>query len=334
MARALKAAGNPGGMDYLRAYVMLGLLLGTLPPIDPPQPDELPDPALEPPDAAFEPTDLDPGTGEPDDNDDSVLPSDVAPDWPPLPAGLPCADPSRRASPSLLRGQPAEGLLDVLLPWSAYTGTSTEPAELGRYGPVTPGQSSELLRLAPRHPGTQWRIVLTDEHGHAQAVERFRLSRLARGDPLAGPLTRAVVGRLTVTIPEQLTATGCTPFTGDPLRDALLRAAVRARARAGRADTSAAYRPPPLLREYVCARDITCTFPTCRQPAWRTDLDHTVPWHRGGATSSSNLGARCRTHHKIKQLASWQLEQSMAGAFAWTTPAGNTYTTEPRCYAI
>jgi hypothetical protein len=375
MARALKAAGNPGGMDYLRAYVMLGLLLGTLPPIDPapgapsdaspptddppgsplPPDDPLPrddppgspvppdDPPLpnqpadldpEPPDAAFEPADLDRGGREPDDDDDSVLPSDVAPAWPPLPAGLPYGDTSRRADLSLLQGHPPEGLLDVLLPWSAYTGTSSEPAVLGRYGPVTPCQSSELLSLAPTHPGTQWRIVLTDEHGHAQAVERFRLSRLARGDPLAGPLARAVVGRLTVTMPEQLATAGCTSFAGDLLRDALLRAAVRARARAGRADESAAYRPPPRLREFVCARDITCTFPTCRQPAWRTDLDHTVPWHRGGATSSSNLGARCRTHHKIKQLSGWKLEQSIAGAFAWTTPAGNTYTTGPRRYAI
>jgi hypothetical protein len=306
------------------------------PPNDSPLPNEPLDLDLEPPDAAFEPADLDPGagTGEPDDDDDAVSPSDVAPAWPPLPAGLPYPGTSRGAGLSLLQGLPPEGLLDVLLPWSAYTGTSAEPAVLGRYGPVTPCQSAELLGLAPRHPGTQWRIVLTDRHGHAQAVERFRLSRLTRGDPLAGPLTRAVVGRLTVTIPEQFAATGCTPSTGDSLRDALLRAAVRARARAGRADTSAAYRPPPRLREYVAARDITCTFPTCRQQAWRTDLDHTVPWHRGGATSSSNLGARCRTHHKIKQLPGWKLEQSMAGAFAWTTPAGNTYTTGPRRYAI
>jgi hypothetical protein len=84
----------------------------------------------------------------------------------------------------------------------------------------------------------------------------------------------------------------------------------------------------------VVARDITCTFSGCRQPAWRTDLDHTVPWHHGGATSSANLGARCRTHHQIKQLSGWKLEQSPAGAFAWTTPAGNTYTTTPRRYPV
>jgi len=375
MARALKAAGNPGGLDYLRAYVMLGLLLGTLPPggpptspaepaprepaprepaprepeppVDPPLPAEPADPSPEPPESRSadpglgqpesRPADPDPGI-EPDDEDDSVLPADLTPAWPPLPAGLAGTGTSRRDRPSRANGPPGEGLLDVLLPWSAYNGTSTEPAMLGRYGPVTPSQSSELLGLATRHRGTQWRIVLTDERGRARAVERFRLSRLARGDPLAGPLTSPVVGRLTVTIPDRMATPGAAPATGELVRDALVRAAVRASIRAAHADgstsTSSSYRPSPRLREYVSARDITCTFPTCRQPAWRTDLDHTVPWHRGGATSSSNLGARCRTHHKIKQLSGWKLEQSPAGAFVWTTPAGNSYTTEPRCYPI
>lgn len=373
MARALKAAGNPGGLDYLRTYVMLGLLLGTLPPIapapgappdappptdDPPcsplPPDESsaaadrpatmepvasagPPTAHEPPSdppPPHEPAAPDPSIGEAD-GDDSGFPADVAPAWPPLPVGLLRAGTNRRDGISPLPGRPPEGLLDVLLPWSAYVGASAEPALLGRYGPVTPCQSSELLGLATAHPGTQWRIVLTDEHGRARAVERFRLSRLARGDPVAGSLTGSVLGRLTVTIPDDVVATArCTPSTGDLLRDALLRAAARTCARARGACASTAYRPPLRLREYVIARDITCTFPTCRQPAWRTDLDHTVPWHRGGATSSSNLGARCRTHHKVKQLSGWKLEQSVAGAFSWTTPAGNTYTTEPRRYPV
>src|SRR5215472_3529870 len=110
MARALKAAGNPGGLDYLRACVMLGLLLGTLPPggpptspaepaprelaprepeppVDPPLPAEPADPSPEPPESRpadpgldqpeSRPADPDPDPGiEPDDEDDSVLPAD------------------------------------------------------------------------------------------------------------------------------------------------------------------------------------------------------------------------------------------------------------------
>jgi Domain of unknown function (DUF222) len=436
MARALKAAGNPGGLDYLRAYVMLGLLLGTLPPIPPapgarpdspppdapppdtppdtppdappdapppadepdappladesdapppdaPPPDEnqpdssqppgepleppgepppsahetalgQPEPPLDPPvtngpssddqaliDPAFEP-DPGPGIGEGANDDDSVLPLDVAPAWPPLPAGLPSSGISRRPctgadqedADSPGKERPPDGLLDVLLPWSAYTGASTEPAVLGRYGPVTPDQSAELLSLATRHTGTQWRIILTDEHGHAQAVERLRRARPGRGDPMMGPPFSPTIGRITVTVPDHLATTSWTSPSGDQIRDALLGAAFRAHGRAAHAGATTAYRPPPRLREYVIARDITCTFPVCRQPAWRTDLDHTVPWHLGGPTASCNLGARCRTHHKIKQLPGWKLDQSLAGAFAWTTPAGNRYLTEARCYPL
>jgi hypothetical protein len=43
LARAMKASGAGGGTDYLRAYIYLGLLLGTLPPIPPPADGGQPD---------------------------------------------------------------------------------------------------------------------------------------------------------------------------------------------------------------------------------------------------------------------------------------------------
>jgi len=97
---------------------------------------------------------------------------------------------------------------------------------------------------------------------------------------------------------------------------------------------SAAYRPPRRLREYVAARDKTCRFDTCGQPAWRTDLDHTIAWQRGGLTCSCNLGGCCRTHHKIKQLHGWHLDQPQPGFFRWTTPAGRSYEVGPDHYPV
>jgi hypothetical protein len=98
------------------------------------------------------------------------------------------------------------------------------------------------------------------------------------------------------------------------------------------ADESEAYRPPPRIREYVIARDLTCTFPTCAQPAWRADLDHTTPYDDGGRTCRCNLGGRCRKHHILKQHPRWALTQNPDGTFTWTTPAGRTYTTTPHSY--
>jgi hypothetical protein len=79
----------------------------------------------------------------------------------------------------------------------------------------------------------------------------------------------------------------------------------------------------------VIARDLTCRFPYCGQPAWRGDLDHTHPWHKGGRTCRCNLGPLCRFHHILKQLLGWSLTQPRPGVFQWTTPAGRVYTVEP-----
>jgi hypothetical protein len=91
------------------------------------------------------------------------------------------------------------------------------------------------------------------------------------------------------------------------------------------------YRPPVTIRDLIEARDQTCRFPGCRQPAWRGDLDHTTPFHRGGLTCPCNLGPLCRRHHQLKQQQGWALVQARPGTFHWKTPAGRIHaTTAPR----
>ncbi len=164
--------------------------------------------------------------------------------------------------------------------------------------------------------------------------------------------TTGVVGRVTVTVraswlgtPLAADLTGPAPLP--QIGAAVLRAAARA-AEAARADAEAnaaaggcahsgasdLYRPPPRIRELVAARDRTCRYITCGQPAWRTDLDHTEPWHKGGLTCSCNLGGCCRTHHKLKQRPGWRLDQPEPGVFRWMTPAGRTYLTRPDPYPV
>ena len=186
--------------------------------------------------------------------------------------------------------------------------------------------------------------------------------------PLAGPST---AGRVTLTITQDtitalrkggagLTATtrslaGAGPPSGtgppgntgsaDRIIAAALRTADRALQRAlvlAEADAAAggcahiaasdAYRPPPRLREYVIARDLTCRSPVCGQPAWRADLDHTIPWEDSGLTCSCNLGGACRRDHQLKQQPRWKLAQVKPGWFEWTAPSGRTYTSEPATY--
>jgi hypothetical protein len=81
-------------------------------------------------------------------------------------------------------------------------------------------------------------------------------------------------------------------------------------------------------------RDLTCRFPSCRQPAWRGDLDHTRPYDQGGLTCGCNLGGLCRRHHMLKQHPDWRLTQSQPGIFQWTTPTGRRYAVTPEIHPV
>jgi Domain of unknown function (DUF222) len=285
--------------------------------------------------------------GRAEDTEEDDRAEGPSPDWPPLPAQLP-AGPTGQPGQSR-PGRPPPGLLDLVVPWSALAGHTAEAGHLNRIGPVTRLQARQLLVLAARSPHTEWRVVITDNDGRAVAVERDRPGwHLASSTAEAA--TTGVVGRVTIAIRESWLGTprAADPAGPSPIREItamVLRAAARAadRARSERpsqtqagacahALASDSYRPPPRIRDFVSIRDVTCRFRTCGQPAWRTDLDHTVPWQKGGLTCSCNLGGCCRTHHKIKQLPGWRLEQPRPGVFRWTTPAGRSYEVAPDPY--
>jgi hypothetical protein len=56
------------------------------------------------------------------------------------------------------------------------------------------------------------------------------------------------------------------------------------------------YRPAQRTRDYLAARDDVCVFPTCSQPAYRCEPDHTIPFNQGGRTRRDNLALTCRRH--------------------------------------
>ena len=85
------------------------------------------------------------------------------------------------------------------------------------------------------------------------------------------------------------------------------------------------YEPPQDLQDFLIARDRTCRFPGCRQPAHLSDLDHAIPWNEGGTTSANNLGSLCRRHHNLKTHHGWQLINQPDGACTWISPAGHKY---------
>jgi hypothetical protein len=303
-------------------------------PCDPPDDDD-------PPDDGDPPCDMDQGGwASSDDDDEGVGTDSQASAWPPIPPALP-------PGPAALKGlRPAQGgLLDLTVPWSTLIGESGEPGYLTRLGPITPGQARHLAELAAADPAIPWKTIVTSSDGTAIGIARVPRLSLPTNS-LQGPGAKARLLRLvSVTIcPDQQVLV---PESGLPMiYQRTLRAAARAAEQArlqAAADAAAggcahtlaspAYQPPPLLREYIDARDGTCRFPTCRQPVWRCDLDHCIPYHKGGRTCRCNLGGLCRFHHLLKQHQLWRLIQPTPGSFAWTTPAGRTYYTEPDSHA-
>ena len=289
----------------------------------------------------------------PADHEDVPAAQGAPPSWPdlPLPGDVPapgCAPswPGNRGSP-LTKPQ---ARLTVTVPWRTLAGLSGEPGNLCWLGPVTPLTAQMLARTAATDPTCDWRVIVTGRGGQAIAVTRVRRSRGRRSGAASG-----LIGRITLTIPTWILDGTSAPALseldslgslGEVLARAWKAALDAAREAASRASSdwqptgtcahlraSPSYRPPDRLHEFIVARDQTCRFPRCRQPAWRGDLDHTIPYGDDGPTCRCNLGALCRTHHRLKQRLRWHLEQPSPGVLVWTTPAGRRYTATPDPHA-
>jgi hypothetical protein len=251
----------------------------------------------------------------------------------------------------------------LCVPWRTLAGWSCEPGELSRIGPVTARVARDLALAAAEDATCEWKVIVVGRSGRAVAVAKARRLRAgarvhSRGsgsaavsgnrDADAGP---GVVGRITLTIPAGLLHLAAGPAEealagsgplAEILATALQAAAKAASARRSRTaargctqevaggctheEASPGYRVPDAMRALVEARDQTCGFPTCRQPAWRCEQDHTIAHRLGGPTCPCNLSPECSRHHHLKHLPSWRLDQPRPGVLTWTTPARLTHT--------
>jgi hypothetical protein len=85
----------------------------------------------------------------------------------------------------------------------------------------------------------------------------------------------------------------------------------------------------------------TCSFPSCRQPAHKCDLDHREPFdhadpRRGGLTEPSNLDPLCRNHHLLKTHTGWSAVRDPHDGLSliWTSPTGHSYVNPPRQFRL
>jgi hypothetical protein len=368
IARAAKAAGMTDPLPLLEAKIATGLLLDTLPDI--PAPDGGPaDPGPTPPGDDGWPTGwlpTPPAPAGPDEPDDPAANFTGQMNWPAIPTQAGRDGPGCHGLPRWLIPKDP-GRIRLTVPWRTLTGLGPHPGELSWIGPITSAQARDLAATAAADPTCAWRLIITDDDGHATAITTLR-TRRHTGTGTSPP---GLVSEVTLTIQQSVAAglaedgqsrdwitAAITRLTGGPptgtgsgpLADLLTKAipaaniaATEAAARTA-ADTAAGgcahtmqasgYRVPDRLRRWLNTRDRTCRNPICRRPAAQCDQDHTLAYDRGGRTCSCDLGALCRVHHQLKQLPGWQLSQDAEGYFTWTTPAGLTYRKEPYRYPV
>jgi hypothetical protein len=91
------------------------------------------------------------------------------------------------------------------------------------------------------------------------------------------------------------------------------------------------YRPTQELRDHIAATLTVCQFPSCRQPAWRCDMDHRDEFnHRhpeqGGKTDRQNTWPLRRRHHLIKHHSDWRIRiDPNRAVLEFTSPTGHHY---------
>lgn len=216
--------------------------------------------------------------------------------------------PSDAGEPLATRWRPAPGELDRLsgsvnltMPLASWLGSSDSPGEAGGYGPLAADDCRDLANGLVRGKNVKWCLTLTDPGGKAVA------HACARASPRLDSI-RAWLAKLKLT---QIDGDTC-----------------------AHERQSRAYRPPDSMRHLVNIRQRTCSFPRCRRPAERCDLDHTIPFDQGGLTCPCNLSPMCRRHHQTKQAPGWLVHQPEPGTLAWVAPHGRAYTCEPDPYPI
>ena len=307
LARDLKNAGDPRPLGVLRVVVAYTLLLGH-------DPNDLVPLAADDPGNPG-PADGPGPAGQPDDN----APGDAGVDYPKPeqdradPAGDPghsqSADSSRQPNGSAdsplgrdrstverivaAGADPARRRTVWLsVPLDTLTGAAKLPGELQGFGPVTAAQARELAGHAVRWVATRARKDSGRMTG-GRVILHGQIALHGRGRPQLPRINKAVAR---VDAPDR-------PENG--------------------------YRPSGSLDARVRARDGTCRWPSCNHSAWNCDLDHTIPYHRGGQTRAANLSALHRRHHRIKAMPGIRLAQPSPGTLLWRVRTGDLYLVTP-----
>ncbi|MEV1290972.1 DUF222 domain-containing protein [Pseudonocardia sp. NPDC049635] len=248
---------------------------------------------------------------------------------------------------SLLAATPvpvAPAAVPVTRPPAATARPGTEQPGPGTTGPPGPTNTDptghhSASRCGAREPADQPAgPARVPHHVLAEAVARALAQKPDPSDALGRkPLVQVVVSLDTLIgtseRPAELTGHGPIPATtaralaaGGVWQQLITHPATGRIRNVGRT----MYSPPAAMADHVRARDGRCRGPACDHPV--RDLDHHIPWARGGQTSEDNLHGYCRGCHTLKDRPGWQVLAHPDGTIEWISPHGWTSTSHPRDY--
>jgi hypothetical protein len=213
------------------------------------------------------------------------------------------------------------GSVQLIMPAAVWLGLSDAPGEAAGLGPLDAWTCRDLAARLAASRLTRWSVTLTGADGRAVA---HTAARAGPGPPgRGGPPPGHPRG-----------PGGGGPGGPDGYRAWLagLRFEWLERRTCRHIRQVSRYQPGTQLRNLICARQRRCSFPGCRRPAARSDLDHTLAYDQGGRTCECNLSPLCRRHHRAKQAPGWRLDQPEPGTLVWTAPHGRSYTVYPDPY--
>jgi len=299
--------------------------------------------------------------------DDEVPPAE-GPCGPDCAGGCPCrgqapAEPGEasRSSPggSAPGPEPAVAtevnltLRHVDIPFLTAAGHARRPGEARSMGVLDPALARRLAEAAARHPDSTFCLTITDQEGqaigHGCCKPRGRGGQGSqgrprkRGDPGKGqrggpPPARSPGAGPAFTLtpsddPGPPGGFGSWILTlGGPSRELTVDLHPVPTGECDHQHESARHDPGHLLRHLVNVRDGKCGFPACSRHARESDLEHAIPFDKGGRSCGCNCWACSRSCHQVKQSAGWDVTEVRPGYHQWTTPSGRAYTQEPWQY--
>jgi hypothetical protein len=220
---------------------------------------------------------------------------------------------------------------DLVFPLLTLANVTSRPGEAHGLGALDPSLVRDLAAAWARHPGSQFCVTVTDEHGVAIGHGCLKPMRGKKGQAIpADPenLTIAPSGR---TGPQDGFGSWILTLPGAPLPLIVDIDPVPTYSCDHRFE-SRAYQPSDRLRHLVQVRDGKCSFPACSRQARESDFEHAIPHHKGGRTCACNAHACSRSCHRAKQSRGWQVSKPRPAWTQWTTRAGRTYLQGPWRY--